>query len=370
MDWLAFRKLFPAVGSRTYLNTAGGGAMSVQSANAGRAYYTESETYADVFWDEWNGRARTIRNDVAKFISGNPVGISFLQNTSLGLNIVARLYDEPVEVLAIDKEFPSCTIPWLRAGHSVRFIETESSGAITAEAVDLAIRSETRAFVLSSVQFANGYRADLESIGRVCRNKNVQFVVDATQSICAYEIDVEGAGIDALVFSGYKWATAGYGIAVLYLGPALMSKDPPLVGWRSAVEPYLLENHRLNLAHTGIGHEMGHPTFPGIFSLGEALKLFSEVGVPQISSRIDELTEGLRGRLEHQGFPVISSAGKGTRSGILKVVVDQPDTLAEKLRRKDIWTSARDGALRVSMHAYNNEDDVDVLVSEMREILA
>jgi selenocysteine lyase/cysteine desulfurase len=222
--------------------------------------------------------------------------------------------------------------------------------------------------VLSSVQFAYGYRADLKAIGEACRERGLVFVVDATQSICAYPIDATRCAIDALVFSGYKWATAGYGIAVLHLSEELLQRRAPLVGWRSARVPYLLENDKLDISKTGVAHELGHPTFPGIFCLGEALKLFAEVGVGRVSKRIDELVSDLRERVEALGFTVVSSAEPGASSGILLIESENADALAGELRKRDVWTTARRGGLRVSVHAYNDESDLEAFAEALSEL--
>jgi selenocysteine lyase/cysteine desulfurase len=227
---------------------------------------------------------------------------------------------------------------------------------------------ETRAFVLSSVQFANGYRADLEAIGTACRERDIAFVVDATQSVCAYPIDVRQCSIDALVFSGYKWATAGYGIAVLHLTEELLQRRAPLVGWRSARVPYLLENDRLEISNTGAAHELGHPTFPGIFCLGEALRLFTEAGVERVSKRIDQLVSDLRDRIEKLDYRIVSNGETGETSGILLIESGNADALSAELRQRDVWTTARAGGLRVSVHAYNDESDLEAFAEALAEL--
>lgn len=370
MDFNAFRGRFPATLQRTYLNTAGGGAMSDLAAAAGRTYYEEAEMQADVAWNAWLDRSERVREQVARFIGAATSEISLLQNASLGINIVSRLFDEKIEVLALDKEFPSCTIPWLRVGHELRFMSTPEDGRVFADDVARELKSKTDVFILSSVQFANGFRANLREIGEACRDAGVRFVVDATQSVCAYDIDVERDAIDALVFSGYKWATAGYGIAALYLARDRFLSQPPLVGWRSAAQPYLLENDRLDLTTNGICHEMGHPTFPGIFTLGAALALFEQVGMNRVSARIDDLVHKLRARLASDGFNIVSSGESGSTSGILLVKLENADEWAVSLKNRNVWVTARRGGLRISAHAYNNEADLDQLMQAMLDIRA
>lgn len=369
-DWSVFRALFPALGTCTYLNTAGGGVMSRPVADAAMTYYRESVLMGDIGWDRWLERSERDRADVAAIIGAKPFRTSFLPNASLGFNILARALPEGSRILAIDQEFPSCTTPFLRAGHDVRFVPTPKDGRIEAPALAKALREPVDAFVLSSVQYANGFRADLASLSAVCRDHGVLFLVDATQSIGAFPIHMVRDGIDALVFSGYKWATAGYGNGVLATSGAWPEGDPPLIGWRSARDAYALQNDALDLLPGGIGHEMGHPLFPGIFAMAEALRLLQGQGVNLIAQRIQHLTAALAAGLMERGFALRSNLDEHNRSGILLVDMPEASSICQALRQEQVWTSARDGGLRVSLHGYNDADDVERFLVALDDVAA
>lgn len=367
-DWSAFRALFPALGTCTYLNTAGGGVMSRQVADAAMTYYRESVLMGDIGWDRWLERSERDRADVASLIGAKPFRTAFLPNASLGFNILARSMPDGSRILAIDKEFPSCTTPFLRAGHDVRFMATPPDGRVDASALRKALQEPVDAFVLSSVQFANGFRADLASLSAVCRNQGVLFLVDSTQSIGAFPIHMDRDGIDALVFSGYKWATAGYGNGVLATGGQWSYHAPPLIGWRSAQDAYALQNDVLDLLPGGIGHEMGHPPFPGIFAMAEALRLLDSQGLTAISERILHLTARLAAGLMERGYAIRSNLDESCRSGIL--LADMPDasTTCQSLRLEHVWTTARDGGLRISVHGYNDAADLDRFLTALDQL--
>lgn len=367
-DWNGFRAFFPALQHRVYLNTAGGGAMSVFTAEAARRYYSEAEEHADTYWDVWLDRTELIRGNTARFIGAEASDVAFIQHTSLGLNIIARQFTAPVHVLALDQEFPSCTTPWLSAGHHVSFLSTPADGTITAEKLEPWLDPDVDIFVLSSVQFANGFRAKLKEIGQLCRARDVFFVVDATQSICAYDIEVVRDHIDALVFSGYKWATAGYGIAVLYLNDVIRGLTTGLTGWRSAREPWLLENNRLEMTTTAVRHEMGHPIFPGIFAMGAALDLFERTGISRVSHRIDELANHLRVGVQEAGWSLRSGNHRGTTSGICLVKAEAASEITAKFQEQSIWVTARSGGIRVSVHAYNTRSEIEEFCSALASL--
>lgn len=368
MDWNAFRGRFPALEGTAYLNTAGGGALSREAAAAGMAYYTEHLNEGDAAWSRWLARVASVRTETARAFGAREEDVSFLQNASLGLNVVARSFPAGTRVVVVDKEFPSCTTPFMRAGHVMHRIPTPDSGRVTAEDLGNHLTTEDTLFVLSSVQYAAGFRADLRALSDVCRSKGVGFVVDATQSVGAFPVRLDTDGVDYLVFSGYKWATAGYGIAVLASSPHAPGRDelPPLTGWRSARRAYDLENDRMDFLPTGIGHEMGHPLFPGIFTFGAALDVLQEAGIERIAERVLELSGYLVDALSREGYAIRSSTFAHERSGIVLVDAPQADALAARLAERKVFVSPRGGGLRVSVHAYNTTGDVDRFMAELR----
>jgi selenocysteine lyase/cysteine desulfurase len=180
---------------------------------------------------------------------------------------------------------------------------------------------------------------------------------------------VSQPGIDALVFSGYKWIGAGYGIAPLYVRKeTLEARGLPAVGWRSTKKPYDLTNDRLDLTGEARGFELGHPPFPGIFALNGALQLIDEISIGRIEARVHELTQHLHARMDEAKIPIRSPRAQKHRSGITMVGVDDPAAVAQELKERNVFTSARGESLRVSLHFYNNHDDIDRFASALADI--
>ena len=342
--------------------------MARTVADAGARYYREAMLMGDTHWEEWLGRTAKDRQDVSDVVGVQPEQLSFLQNASLALNIIALTVGPGSRVLALDKEFPSCTTPFIRAGCELRFVQSDDTGFFDAKMLGGYLKLKPRVFVISSVQFANGFRANLGELGRLCRDNGILFVVDATQSIGAFPVNMIDDFIDALVFSGFKTATAGYGVAVLATTDTWPDIDPPLVGWRSSKNAWALENDRLDMHRSGVGHEMGHPAFPGIFSLGEAMRLLSQTGIDAISSRIIGLATQLREGLENLDIAIRSHTEPEHFSGIVLADVERSDELCCALRSQGVWTSSRDGGLRISLHGYNSEADIDRFLSVLDSI--
>ena len=242
-------------------------------------------------------------------------------------------------------------------------------GIIDLNDIQKSITTDTRVLVTSFVQFATGFRQDLAALGRLCRERSLIFVVDATQGMGVFPIDVVNSGIDFLVFSGYKWAQAGYGVGGLYVAPRFLNPTSfPVAGWWSVRDPEAVVNDRLDLKETAAALEVGCPHFAGIFALGAALRLFEEIGKLRIEERIHELTDYLHHRLERERFNIASPLKREQQSGITIVEMHNAPDIVKRLAEKNIIVSARGKGLRVSVHIFNNFDDIDRLIVGLREL--
>jgi selenocysteine lyase/cysteine desulfurase len=359
-DWNALRAHFPALEGRAYLNTAGGGPMGREATDAVRAYYDEFYREGDTRFRTCLEHVEETRVQLARVLNTSPRDVAFLGNASQGLNVVADMLDG--NVVAFADEFPSVTLPWLQRERSVRFVDSP-------DAMEDALTTETDILAVSFVQYKTGHRLDLKRIGDLCRSRNIRLVVDATQGFGVFPIDLERTPVDALVFSGYKWANAGYGIAPLYVARTLLEEHGlPAAGWRSAQEPYDLEATKLDLTTDARGLELGHPPFASVFALGGALDLIESIGLEAIESRVQDLVDELHRRLDARGIAIESPRARDRRSGITMVHVSDPTATAAGLADKNILVSALGDGLRVSLHYYNNEDDIERFVEALYSV--
>ena len=370
IDWNAYRDRFPAVRRWTYLNTAGGGTVSDAVAEAGKQYFDDFHQDGDTHWPDWRARAEAIRALAAATLNATPREIAFVPTASHGLNLLAQMLGGPgVGVLTVAREFPSVTLPWINQGSPVTFLEPADDGAIDLDGAARAVTPETRHLVISHVQYRTGYRHDLGALRAFCDDNGLTMIVDATQSAGAYPLDVARHRVNALVTSAYKWLGAGYGVAVLYLRDGLRTTlAPPAVGWRSARVPYAMLYDRLDLTDEAEGYELGHPPIPGILALGASLGLLREIGIERIAARTDALTSALHDRAAAKGMRVTSTTVPAARSGITIIALDAAEAAhAELLRRRD-FVSRYGDSLRVSLHFYNDESDVERLIDELVDI--
>ena len=329
-------------------------------------YYQEMLADGDVPWGRWLQDVERVRAMLAAFIAAQVDEVAFTYSASHGMNLIAQLLRGPGEVLTMADEFPSSSLPWIQQGHRVRFVESRDRGVIPVEDIARAVTPETRVIVTSYVQYATGFRQDLQRLGRLCRDRALLFVVDASQAMGAFPVDVGRCGIDALVFSGYKWTMAGYGVAGLFVAKRLL--DParlPVAGWFGAREPMRLLNDRVDPKPGAAALEVGCPHFAGILALGGALELLASIGPRAIESRLHALTDHLQAELARRGLRIVSPASRRQRAAITLVATPRPQAIVEALSRQGILTAARGSGIRISVHVFNTVDDIDRCVNAL-----
>jgi cysteine desulfurase / selenocysteine lyase len=369
VDWNKVREEFPVCKKYVYLNPAGGSPVSKSAADEGKRFYDEMLEFGDIYWDKWLKRTEKVRSQLAGFIGAEREEIGFTTNTSHGMNLVAQMLKDKGTVLTMRDEFPSTTFPWINQKTEIRFVEPENYG-YSIENIKKTLTSDVKILISSYVQYCTGFRQDLEELGRFCKENNLIFVVNATQALGIFPVDVKKCNIDFLVFTGLKWATAGYGIGGLYVNKKWLSPDNfPFAGWRSVETPGKMDNLYLELKNEASVIESGCPHFPNIFALGGALNLFQKIGSENVTNRVLFLNHLIEEKLRQLGIELIVQKEDKHRSGILIAKIQNPKLVVEELFKKNIFVSARGEGMRVSASIFNNEYDVDKLILELKHIL-
>jgi len=138
----------------------------------------------------------------------------------------------------------------------------------------------------------------------------------------------------------------------------------------SSNDPEKLVNDHLDIKHSAAALELGCPNFPNVFAIGASLKLFKKIGYEKIKGRILELNEYLCDQLNKNGIKTVYNFDNKNKSGITIIDVPNEKDVKNALKEKNIIVSTRNGGLRVSPHIYNNHEDIDLLVSAIKQELS
>lgn len=368
-DWNKVREEFPVCKKYVYLNPAGGSPVSKSAAGEGKRFYDEMLEFGDTYWETWLERTEKVRKQLAQFINADREEIGFTTNTSHGMNMVAQILKNKGTVLTMRDEFPSTTFPWLNQKSEILFVEP-TNYSYSIEEIKKAITPDVKILISSYVQYRTGFRQDLEELGNFCAENNLIFVVNATQALGIFPVDVKKCNIDFLVFTGLKWATAGYGIGGLYVNKKWLAADNfPFAGWRSVETPGKMDNLALELKNEASVIESGCPHFPNIFALGGALEMFTKIGAENVTNRVLFLNHLLEEKLRTLGVEIIVQKEDKHRSGILIAKIQNPKQVVDELFKKNIIVSARGEGMRVSASIFNNEEDIEVFIKELSAII-
>ena len=274
----------------------------------------------DVHEHRWLKRIEVVRELAGRLLNADPADLAFIKNTTDGIGLVAEGFPwKPGDnVVTAAEEYPSNIYPWLNlADRGVEIAPVASRGnRIEIGDIRDAMDSRTRLVSLSFVEYASGFRNDLNAIGTLCRQRGAYFFVDAIQGLGILPLDVRQVPIDFLAADGHKWLLGPEGTGIFYCRRELLDLLHPLgVGWNSVVGARDFSRTDFRLKPNAGRWEGGTYNVAGITALGASLELLLHLGISRIAERVHELTEHLCQQVQQAGFEVFSSRQKDEWSG-------------------------------------------------------
>ena len=371
-----WRSEFPVTETYIYMNHAGVAPLSRRVQDAMAGFIEDATLYGAVHADDWAETAAACRVTAARLINADTTEIAFMKNTTQGILIAANGIDwrDGDNVVTTAVEFPANVYPWWglkeRYGVNTRMV-TERDGRIYVEDIAAAIDERTRVLTISHVEFASGFRNDIEALGELCRERDIWFVVDAIQSLGVVEVDVKSCNIDILAADGHKWLLAPEGAAIFYCAnerrEQLINTN---VGWASVVNPRDFLNYDLTQKPDATRFEEGSYNSVGLYGLKAAIDLLHDIGIPAIKARVLELTARLIAGLAEKGYCVITPKANADRAGIVIFESERhpPAEIYETLYTENIITAERGNGVRASPHFYNTTSEIECLLEVLPEV--
>ncbi len=368
------RSYFPYLqNGKIYFNHASTGPLSTPVLNQiKKILYEKSETKIDDFMG-LQAVIKESKQDLTGLINAKPERIAFLDNTTNGINVLAQgiKWKKGDRILLNDLEFPANVYPFLnlqKDGVIIDFVKSHE-GIVSAEDVIENIKADTRLVSISMVQFLTGYRASLEKIGNVCRDKGIIFSVDAIQGLGAVRTDVVKDKIDFLSSGTQKWMLGLQGMAFIYVSEKLQEMMiPGNVGWLSVEDAWNLLHYDLTLKKTADCFQGGTLNTIGIYALNASLKMFKEFGFDAVEQKVIENSTYLISKLEEINIkPILSGVDKKNLAGIVSFQHDESQKLFDALIKEDIHCAVRVGMIRLSPHFYNTYEESDKIIDEVRK---
>jgi selenocysteine lyase/cysteine desulfurase len=315
------------------------------------------------------------RSLLADLLRCSELEIALVPNTGIGINIAAHGMDlkKGENVVLPINEFPSNYYPWAalkRKGVDIKFAQMEK-GCVTPQTIENAIDANTRAVSLSGVDYSRGYRPDIIAIGEVCRKKRVALVVDGMQMVGVLDLNVKDYPIDVLACGGGKWLMGPQGSGFCYIDEDAQNwLKPTFMTWLSFRSSFDFENlltRRFDPFPGARKFELGTYPYADYVGLKESLSLISEVGIVETWKSARYVSGLLLDFLKTSDYEILSPTDNSRRSSIVAFTCEHVDILYDDLRQRDFVLSKREGAIRVSCHFYNTEEEIQALIDVLKK---
>lgn len=360
-----------------WLNNAGTTPAGMHIINA-LSRFMESYAEKGILTDVANyfDVQKNIKKILAELLHCFPDELCLIHNTAEGMNFVShglRLSPED-QVILLENEYPSNVYPW-------RHLEKKGVKLITTpigttpqgflEALKRSITQKTRAVSLSAVHWCTGMPLPLEDIGSLCKEHNIDFIVDGAQGVGMQPIDTKKAGISYLAFSAWKWLLGPLGLGILFISrEKLDALEPVFIGTSSVVRDHEYLPYKNELKPSADRFTFSTASFADWIYFEAALSFLQNIGFDTVRQRIFDLSAHLSSGLRAMGFQVYSDRFPDHPTGI--VVFEKPgirsDAIMAHLKTNKIVAAERLGRIRLSPHVYISPEQLDEVLQVLENL--
>lgn len=368
------RSQFASIGHLAYLNSAAVSPLPSAAIEAITWQLNDVSTNGGLGYQGWIDTKNISRRLLADMLGVRADQVAFMRNTSDGFATIANglPWRQDDNIVSFAGEFPANYYAWRRIrdefGVELR-LAPERQGRIDLGELISMIDANTKVVAISSVQYASGFRADLERIGRAARAVDALFCVDLIQGLGAHRYDLPAQFVDAASGASHKWLCAPEGCGYIYLSDRARERiKPTLVGWISVETPWNFVDREQQFKPTALAWESGTGCSSLFYGLEQSLKLLTETGLDDIEKYLDGLTDELCDGLAAKPYDIVSSRSAGERSAI--VCIRHRNGLAANevtahLEKQHVVVSPRGDSVRIATHYYNTQEDIDQLLDAL-----
>ncbi len=335
--------------------------------------------------EEANERLDQVYKAIAAFIGAQPQEIAIVENATRAFDMAFHAI--PLKagdvILTTTTDYTSNYLAYLRVqettGVVIRRIPNTPTGQLSVSELQKMIDARTRLISFAHMPTNSGQVQPAEAVGKIAREANILYLLDATQSVGHYPIDVSKIGCHILATTSRKYLRGPRGVGFLYVAePILEQLTPPFIdlhaaaltsaetyAWRTDARKF--ENWESNISTT--------------LGLGAAVQYAAALGIEKIWKRVSSLAAILRQTL--QTLPGVTIYDRGeVLGGIVSLTVKgwEAEEIKTRLRTQNInvSVSTRSGAwvdmeeekkvravIRASVHYYNTEEEIHQFVKTL-----
>ena len=306
--------------------------------------------------------------------------IAFGVNTTEALNLgILGMVEKGDHVITSSLEHNSVARPpehLKDEGVEVTKIRADLENGVDPDAVEAAIKDNTKLVVMTHISNVTGTVNDIAAIGDVCRRHGVTFLVDAAQSAGVRPIDVQAMKIDMLAFPGHKCLYGPQGTGGLYISPEVDLR--PLLTGGTGTQSELLHQPVSRPER----YESGTLNVPGLAGLARGVDFILKTGVDAIEEKEYELTARLiSGIRQYDNITIWGPQTAKNRAAVLSITIDgyEPQDISIYLDQifdiavrsglhcapyahETLGTLDKGGTVRISPGYFTTEEEIDACI--------
>jgi len=376
---VSVRAEFPIFEHTVYANSCSQGALSHRVRAAAEDWLAGwDENGAE--WEFWVERNEAARTAFAALLHAAPDDVAVTTSVSQGVSALVSALDlsgERNRIVISEYEFPTvgqiAHAQELR-GAQVVHVRPEADGRISLERFADVIDERTALVCCTAVSFRSGHRHDVSAIAELAHAQGAILLADSYQAIGALELDVRTLGADVVTGGTVKYLLGSAGLGFMWLRESLRTQLlPTQTGWFADEDIFEMSIADYSPHASARRFDSGTPPVPSLYPGVAGMQLIAEVGVPAIEAHVRGLVDRLFAGLDELGATVVTPRAEAEHGPLVCVVSTDPNTLVTALAAEHIVTSTRDSSLRISLHVYNVEEDVDRVLEALaanRSLLA
>jgi selenocysteine lyase/cysteine desulfurase len=388
IDVRKLREETPGTRNVIHLNNAGSSLMPQPVIDAIHRYLDHEIGYGGyetqrAFVAELEG----VYDTIAELINADSseIAVSDSATRAWDMAFYSMRFDEGDRILTTTTEYVSNWVAYLHLratkGITVDVVPNTPTGEIDVEALELMIDGDVRLITLNHIPTNSGVVNPVVEVGRVARTHGIPYLLDASQSIGQLPIDVTEIGCDMLSGTSRKYLRGPRGEGFLYVRSDFLPRlDPVFVELHTA--PVVLPD-RYELRDDARRFETWEKNHANVLGMSVAARYAMDIGIDAIWERIEILAGAARRLLGEIDGVTVRDLG-ALRCGIVTFEVEGREVLEvrEWLSERSINVSTStalsapvdmhergiEGLVRVSFHAFNTEEEVEMLVEAMKAI--
>ncbi len=374
----AIRGEFPIFEHTTYLNSCSQGALSYRVRRAYEEYLDGwDENGAE--WEHWVERAESARAAFARLLRAGPGEIAVTTSVSQGVSGIVSALDLATRPRIVISEYEFPTVGQIAHAQELRGAEVvhvrpEADGSIPPELYAAVVDERTALVCCTTISYRTGHRHDVAEIARIAHDAGALCLADSYQGIGAIDFDAPALGVDFVTGGTVKYLLASSGLGFLYVrGGLLPELLPTQTGWFADEDIFQMDISDYSPAADARRFDAGTPPVPNIYGGLAGMSIVEEAGTAAIEEHIAGLADRLIAGLDELGATVATPREPERRGPLVCVRSTDVRTLVDTLAAARIVCSERDSNLRIALHLYNVDEDVDIVLTSLarhRHLLA